>query len=139
MHPKNTLPYYEVAAAVICQNGKFLIAQRLPESALGGLWEFPGGKQEAGETLPRCLQREIQEELGLDIAVGQPIISVWHNYSHCQVTVHAFYCRLLKGRPQNLAVADWRWVTLAEIEAFPFPPVDLKIIVALKNDKKPHC
>jgi A/G-specific adenine glycosylase len=134
---KKALPHYDVTAAVIRQDGKVLIAQRPLEGMLGGLWEFPGGKQEADETLAECLQREIKEELGLEIEVGQPIVTIKHSYTHFKITLHAFYCQLLNGQPQALGVADWRWVTLNEIDIFPFPRTDLKIIEALKN-KKPR-
>ncbi len=130
---KKALPHYDVTAAVIRQDGKVLIAQRPLEGMLGGLWEFPGGKMEAGETLTQCLCREIEEELGVVIEVGQPVATIKHSYTHFKITLHAFSCRLLKGSPQALGVADWRWVSLAEINAFPFPRTDLKIIAALRN------
>jgi A/G-specific adenine glycosylase len=132
---KKPLPHYDVTAAVINHNGQVLIAQRPPEGLLGGLWEFPGGKQEAGETLADCLRREIKEELDLEIEVGQLMISVKHAYTHFKITLHAFCCRLLKGQPRALGVADWRWATLAELDAFPFPRTDLKIIETLRNKK----
>jgi A/G-specific adenine glycosylase len=132
---KKPLPHYNVTAAVINHNGHVLIAQRPPEGLLGGLWEFPGGKQEAGETLAECLRREIKEELDLEIEVGQLVTTVKHGYTHFKITLHAFCCRLLKGQPRALAVADWRWVTLAELDAFPFPRTDLKIIETLRNKK----
>ncbi len=134
---KKALPHYDVTAAVISRNGKVLIAQRPLEGMLGGLWEFPGGKQKPGETLAECLKREIQEELGLEIQVGRPVVSVKHSYTHFKITLHAFYCRLLKGQPQALEVADWRWVTWEELDSFPFPRTDLKIIAALKKRKSP--
>ncbi|MBN1218287.1 MAG: A/G-specific adenine glycosylase [Anaerolineae bacterium] len=134
---KKDLPHYDVTAAVIRQGGKVLIAQRPLDGMLGGLWEFPGGKQKDGETLAECLRREIQEELGLEIEVGQPLVSIKHGYTHFKITLHAFYCRLLAGQPQALEVADWRWVALDEMDAFPFARSDLKIIAALKKQKTP--
>jgi A/G-specific adenine glycosylase len=130
---KKVLPHYDVAAAVIRERGKILIAQRLPEGMLGGLWEFPGGKVENGETLAEALRREIKEELGLEIVVGEPIVTVKHGYTHFKITLHAFACRLIAGQPQALGVADWRWVTLEELDAFPFPRTDQKIITAVRG------
>jgi A/G-specific adenine glycosylase len=132
---KKNLPHYHVAAAVICEEDRILIAQRPLDGMLGGLWEFPGGKQEANETLPECLRREIKEELGIEIEVGEPIVVVKHGYTHFKITLHAFYCRLIKGTPQPLGVAAWCWTTLAEIDRFPFPRTDLKIIEALRKQK----
>jgi A/G-specific adenine glycosylase len=130
---KKALPHYNVAAAVIRQGDQFLIAQRPPEGMLGGLWEFPGGKQEAGETLEECLRREIQEELGVEIEVGGLITIVKHGYTHFKITLYAFACRLVSGTPQTLKVAAWQWVTLGEMEKFPFPRTDQKIIEALRD------
>jgi A/G-specific adenine glycosylase len=132
------LPHYDVTAAIIRQNEKVLIAQRPLEGMLGGLWEFPGGKQEPGESLSECLRREICEELGVEIEVGRLVTVVKHSYTHFKITLHAFACKLLKGEPQTLHVADWRWVTLAEIDKFAFPRTDLQIIDVLKNKKAPN-
>jgi A/G-specific adenine glycosylase len=131
---KKALPHYDVAAAVIHQDGRVLIAQRPPEGMLGGLWEFPGGKQESGETLAECLEREIQEELGVAIAVGEPLVTVKHSYTHFKITLHAFACRLLAGQPRAIGVADWRYVTLAQLDSFAFPRTDQKIIAALRGE-----
>jgi A/G-specific adenine glycosylase len=135
--PKKALPHFDVTAAVIRKNDKILIAQRPLDGMLGGLWEFPGGKQEPDETLAECLRREIKEELALDIEVGTLITSVKHSYTHFKITLHAFECRLLNGRPQAVGVADWRWATLAEMDTFAFPRTDLNIIAALRNKKIP--
>jgi A/G-specific adenine glycosylase len=137
---KKILPHYDVTAAVIREQGKILIAQRPPEGMLGGLWEFPGGKVENGETLAEGLRREIREELGLEIAVGEPIVAVKHSYTHFKITLHAFACRLIAGQPQALGVADWRWAMFEELDAFAFPRTDRKIIAALHShnyDSKP--
>ncbi len=133
---KKALPHFDVTAAVIQNGDQLLIARRPLEGMLGGLWEFPGGKQEAGETLPACLQREIKEELGVEIQVSRPVITVKHSYTHFKITLHAFYCRLIEGAPQALGVADWRWVGLQEINQFPFARTDLKIIEALQNSAR---
>jgi A/G-specific adenine glycosylase len=130
---KKALPHYDVTAAVISHNGKMLIAQRPPDGMLGGLWEFPGGKREAGETLAECLRREIKEELGVEIEVGRPVATIKHSYTHFKITLYAFCCRLRQGSPQALGVAAWRWVTLKEIDTLPFPRTDQKIIEALRN------
>lgn len=131
--PPKKLPHYEVVAAVIAREDQLLIAQRPLEGMLGGLWEFPGGKVEAGETLAAGLRREIEEELGVEIEVGELITVVKHSYTHFKITLHAFACRLERGQPQSLGVADWRWVPLPELATFPFPRTDQKIIAALRQ------
>ncbi len=130
---RKTLPHYDVTAAVIRKRGKLLITQRPLDSMLGGLWEFPGGKCRAGETLASCLQREIKEELGITISVGGKIVTVKHAYTHFRITLHAFACRHASGRARKLGVADWRWVRLDELDSFAFPVTDQKIIAVLKS------
>ena len=131
------LPHYDVTAAIIRRNDKVLIAQRPLEGMLGGLWEFPGGKQEPGEPLAECLQRKIHEELAVEIEVGRLVTVVKHSYTHFKISLYAFACGLLNGEPQALHVADWRWVTLDEIDDYAFPRTDLQIIDVLKNKKPP--
>jgi mutator protein MutT len=70
----------EVAAGLVVRDGKILITQRLAEAHLGGLWEFPGGKRERGETYPQCLRRELREELGIEVRVGELVEDVTHPY-----------------------------------------------------------
>ena len=137
--PPRTVPHYDVTAAVIwADDGRLLIAQRLADDMLGGMWEFPGGKQEPGESLAECLRREIREELGIEIEVGELLATVQHAYSHFRITLHAFYCRLRDApsasrQPQALECADWRWVRLDELSRFPFSVADQRIIAALKS------
>jgi len=129
---KKRLPHYDVTAAVIRKRGRVLIAQRPVGGMLGGLWEFPGGKRERGEWLEECLRREIKEELGVEIEVGQPVTQVKHAYTHFRITLHAFECRLVNGRPCAIQVADWRWVRFDELDDFAFAVTDRKIIQALR-------
>lgn len=132
--PVRKIPHYPVTAAVILNRGRILITRRPEKGLLGGLWEFPGGKQEPGESLPECLKREIREELGIEIEVGKAFIKVSHAYSHFRITLHCFFCRKIKGRITPLGVADCRWVTLKELKAYPFPRADQRVIeYLLKN------
>jgi A/G-specific adenine glycosylase len=130
---KKRLPHYDVTAAVIRKRGRILIAQRPVGGMLGGLWEFPGGKVERGESLEECLRREIKEELGVEIEVDQPVTQVKHAYTHFRITLHAFECRLVSGRPRAIQVADWRWVRFDELGDFAFAVTDRKIIQALQT------
>ncbi len=126
---RGPIPHYDVTAAVIWDgDGRLLIAQRPPDGLLGGLWEFPGGKQEPGESLEACLRREIREELGIEISVGERIVSVDHAYTHFRITLHAFHCTHEAGEPRALGCAGWRWVRPDELDQFAFPKVDREVI-----------
>ena len=127
-------PHVDVTAAVIRRkDGKILIAQRPADHMLGGLWEFPGGKLESGETLEEALRREIEEETSLIIEVGNPLCSVKHAYSHFRITLHAFECRPVRGRARAHEHAALRWVRPSELGAFPFPTADRKILELLQG------
>jgi A/G-specific adenine glycosylase len=131
---KAKTPHFDVTAAVTRRaDGYILIAQRPTDGMLGGLWEFPGGKREPGESLPDCLRREIREELGIEIAVGAQIGTVRHAYSHFRITLYAFACEYVSGEPQTIGCADWAWVTVEELDQYAFPVTDQKIIAMLKN------
>lgn len=134
--PSRQLPHYNVTAAVLHRPDhpdQFLIAQRPRDGMLGGLWEFPGGKQQDDETLQECLRRELKEELDIEVRVGRPLISIRHTYTHFRITLHAFECWLIQGQPQAIDVADWRWVTLEEMNRYAFPVTDQKIIAVLRE------
>lgn len=131
-----TLPHYEIGAAILRRNGKILITQRPLDGMLGGLWEFPGGKRQAGESLEECVRREIREELGIEIRVGEETARVKHAYSHFRITLHAFDCRVVSGRIRKLGVADFRWVKAGELERFAFPKADRVILETLKEETK---
>ena len=133
-NPRRRTPHFDVVAGVIwhaSRPGHFLIAQRPDAGMLGGLWEFPGGKQENGESDEQALARELREELAIEVEVGQRLISIDHAFTHFRITLHAYHARHTGGEPQCLEVADWRWVTLAETDGFAFAKTDRRIIEEL--------
>lgn len=128
------LPHKLIGVAVIWNDqGQILIDKRPPTGLLGGLWEFPGGKLEADETWEACIRREIQEELGIEIEVGEHLITLDHTYTHFRVTLNVYHCRHRHGEPQPLECDEIRWVTVDELDQFPFPKANEKIITALKK------
>ncbi len=132
--PRRTLPHYDVTAGVIEADGRVLIAQRPLQGMLGGLWEFPGGKVEPGESLEECLQRELREELGIEVEVGEPLLTLRHTYTHMRITLHVFRCRIRSGTPQPIGCADMRWVPIAELDRYPFPRTDQQIVEWLRQE-----
>jgi 8-oxo-dGTP diphosphatase len=127
-------PHKIIGVAVIWNdNQQILIDRRLPEGVMGGLWEFPGGKVEAGESIPECIKREIREELGIEIAIGEHLITIDHTYTHLRVTLTVHHCRLIAGTPQPLECDEISWVDLDELENFDFPAANSQIIAALKQ------
>lgn len=132
--PKGQTPHYDVTAGVIRrEDGRLLIAQRPVDGMLGGLWEFPGGKREDGESLEACLRREVQEELEIQIKVGDPLTEVKHAYTHFKITLYAFTCEYIGGDPQAIGCDAWAWATLDELDDYAFPVTDQKIIAALRK------
>jgi len=127
--PKQSIPHYQVAAAVVQRGGRYLITRRPLNGLLGGLWEFPGGKQEPDESLPECLARELQEELGISIKVGEPLNVYRHAYTHYQVTVHTFLCQWQEGTPEPklIQVQDLAWAEPGELANYPMGKVDRQI------------
>lgn len=128
---KKPVPHLTVTAAVIRRNGTVLIARRPSAGLLGGMWEFPGGKLEPGETLPACLRREIGEELGATVLVGAKVGVYRHAYTHFKVTLHAFECTLEEGEPLPLDAAELRWVSVADLPNFPMGKIDRRIAADL--------
>ena len=123
----------DVVAAIIRDNQKILITQRFDHVHLPGLWEFPGGKVEPDESLTAALEREIREELGVTILVGDEFFSVVHDYTPKSVRLHFFNCSIIDGEPHPLEVADMRWVRPEELGQFEFPPADADLIAILRR------
>lgn len=132
--PKAETPHYDVTCGLI-RNAKdeLLIAKRRDDQLLGGLWEFPGGKVEDGESMQDCLSRELAEELGIKVEVGELYVRVKHAYTHFRITLYAFECIYdpAGGDPICHACAEWRWVTVEGLKQFAFSRADRKIIEAL--------
>ena len=127
------MKFIEVAAGLVYREGRYLIARRNPGVHLAGLWEFPGGKRESGETLETCLQRELFEELGIRIGVPIPFQVVRHEYAEKTVQLHFFRCRIETGDAIPIDCAEIRWVLPHELDDFEFPPADRPIIEALRQ------
>jgi 8-oxo-dGTP diphosphatase len=124
-------PVVEVTAAVIERSGRFLVTRRDPAKHLGGLWEFPGGKREPGESLEACLEREIREELGTRARVGRRVAVVPWVYPERRVLLHFFRCQLASGAITPREGQPYRWVTRAELAALPTPPADAELVARL--------
>ena len=116
-----------VAAAVVQRGGSYLVTRRLRGTHLEGMWEFPGGKCEAGESHHACLRREILEELGCRAEVGEKLLTVAHEYDDRRVELHFFRCEVT-GEPAPLLGQDIRWVNRAELKSLDFPPADADLI-----------
>jgi A/G-specific adenine glycosylase len=134
---KSAVPHYDVAAGLVYNDaGQLLIAQRRAEGLLGGLWEFPGGKQEAGETLPQTLQRELREELAIEVEVGELFCVVRHAFTHFKITLHTFEGRYLHptspyDAPQAVGCQQWAWVHEADLAQYAFGKADRMVIAEL--------
>jgi 8-oxo-dGTP diphosphatase len=122
-----------VTAAVIEQNGMFLVTRRPRGVHLEGLWEFPGGKCEEGETHVASLEREIDEELNTGVVVHHEVFSVAHAYPDRVVELHFFACGLT-GPPRAALGQEMRWVSREELRSLPFPPADEELIRRLTQE-----
>ena len=109
------------------REGRVLIGRRPEDKLLGGLWEFPGGKQDPDESLDECLKREIEEELGIEIEVGASIGEFDHTYTHFRITVHAFFAKILAGEPAPLDHVELSWVRPSKLAHFPMGKIDRAI------------
>jgi len=129
------IPEITVTAGAISQNGKYLIAKRPPDGLLGGMWEFPGGKQKSGETLRNALIREMKEELNARVEVGKKIGTFQHAYTHKKVQLHAYFCVLLDKEIQPIFHTDLNWVYPENLAEYPMGKLDRQISHFLLKDK----
>ncbi len=113
-----------VVAAVIAKEGRYLITQRRPTAVLPLLWEFPGGRVEAGESDVQALKREVTHRLSVEVKVGHLISFLSHPYEHYDVDLYLYECQIVSGELKAVNVQDYRWVTSAEFDKYPFTPAD---------------
>ncbi|MDD5206972.1 MAG: 8-oxo-dGTP diphosphatase MutT [Desulfobacterales bacterium] len=126
-------PHLEVAAGLIQRRGKILITKRPVGSHLAGYWEFPGGKKEEGETLPECLEREIREELGVDVRVERFLCRVEHEYERKSISLHLYKCSAPDEEPVPIGCESLAWVEPKELGNFLMPPADEKFISLINH------
>lgn len=123
----------DVAAGLVFRDGKLLITERHADAHLGGLWEFPGGKREPNESFEECLVRELREELGIEVVVGELVESLTHAYPERTVHLRFFRCQWKQHEPQLLGCAALEWVTAEDLMRFDFPAADASLLEKLRT------
>lgn len=123
-----------VVGAVITRGGLVMCAQRGDDGNLPGLWEFPGGKIEQGESKQAALVREIAEELGCTVEVGREVTTTTHEYEFGEVTLTTFYCRLVAGTPKLTEHASLKWLPPDELETIPWAPADIPALALIRAE-----
>ena len=124
----------EVVAALVERDGRFLACRRDTRKARGGMWEFPGGKVEPGETKEQALVRECREELAVTLSVGEVFMEVIHEYPDLTVRLTLFHATIADGVPQKLEHNDIHWIGVDEIPNYDFCPADKEVLRRLQNE-----
>jgi len=122
-----------VVGAVIEREGLILCAQRGPNGSLPGLWEFPGGKIETGETPQEALRREIDEELLCDVEVGDVITTTLHEYDFGVVSLTTLWAELVGGEPQLTEHAGVKWLAPADLKSVEWAPADVPAVEIIQS------
>ena len=127
------VPHHDIAVGLVFDDDQLLIQRRPDEGLLGGLWEFPGGKQEDDESMEAACRRELKEELGIDVAVDDLFYTLSHAYSHFKITLHAFRCHIDDGTPEAREGQPFKWVDLDELDDYAFPRANRRLIEELER------
>ncbi len=131
--PSSPRPHKVIAVAVVFRGHELLIDQRLETSMLGGLWEFPGGKIEPGESPADCVVREVKEEIGIDVTAEAELATIEHEYTHFTITLIAHICRYQSGEARPLQCADVRWIPPDQLKDYAFPMANQKLFPYLQQ------
>jgi len=135
--PSKKRPHHQIGVGIIFNDDdEVLIALRPDDAMLGGLWEFPGGKQEENEEMEDTVKRELKEELTVDISIRKPFMKLDHAYSHFKITMHAYLCDLESGTPEPKSSQEVRWIPIDELEDYPFPKANRRLTEKLMNLNK---
>lgn len=132
---KRPTPLYRIAVGVVFKNGRVLITRRKPSGLLGGLWEFPGGKIQEGESPEAACIREIKEEVNLAVQVDSHLSRVQHAYTHFKIVMDVYCCSYVSGRVALSGPVDHRWINLQKLDDFPFPRANHKFFDELRQYK----
>ena len=131
------VPHHDIAVGLVFDADDRLLIQRRPdEGLLGGLWEFPGGKQEEGESMEAACRRELKEELGIEVEEVAPFYTLSHAYSHFKITLHAFRGRLADGPPEAREDQPFQWVGIDELDDYAFPRANRRLIEELHRRRE---
>ena len=131
-------PRLNVAIGIVIEGDHVLITRRPPHVPLGGLWEFPGGKQHPGESPESAAVRELSEELALTVVPTGRLDVIEHEYAYATVTLTPILCRRLAGDPIARGVSEYRWVPLASLTDYAFPPANAALLQTLSAPIAPH-
>lgn len=126
-----------VAAVIRDEDGRVLLCRRPEHKHMGGLWEFPGGKVDDGESPGKALGRELEEELGITIAGEYPVTFAVHEEPGLEILLLFYGAHILSGTPSANEGQEIRWVPVSELPAYPTPPADARLVELLLNDSKP--
>lgn len=121
----------EVSAGLVFRDGLLLISQRRPQDHLGGLWEFPGGKREPGESPEDCLKRELMEELGIEVEINELVETVAHDYPGKKVLLKFFRCLWRRHEPRAVGCHNFTWVGRDQLANYTFPAADEQLLQKL--------